>query len=71
MWYKTAITDIACPQEEITMNHTTIALTQSDVGFLRNALATGIANFIVQKVSKNTETAVDKTETKRYLPPTN
>lgn len=48
-----------------------IALTQTDVGFLRNAIATGIANFIVQKVSKNTEKAVDKTEPERYRFPAN
>ncbi len=48
------------------MNNTSITLTQSDIGFLRNALATGIANYIVEKVSKTTETSIDKPETERY-----
>lgn len=48
-----------------------VELLQSDLSYIRNAIATGIANYIVERVAKNTEDSVDKTEPERYLPNTN
>ena len=46
-------------------NMSVAVLSQPDINLLRNAIATGIANYIVEKVSKTTEFTVDKTGEKR------
>lgn len=51
-------------------NEVATTLEQPEVSYLRNALATGIANYIVAKISKATEISVDKQEIQRYPPNT-
>lgn len=46
-------------------------ISQPDLSLLKAAIATGIANHIVEKVSKRAESTVDKSETERYRSPTN
>lgn len=41
---------------------------QVDLSYIRNAIATGIANYIVEKVSKSTESSIDNREYRRYSP---
>ena len=48
-----------------------VEVSSSDLDYIRNAIASGIANYIVEKVSKNAENSVDKAEPERYLPNTN
>ena len=45
-------------------------LSQPDVNLLKNAIAAGIANYIVERVSKTTEIPIDDGEEKRYPPAT-
>lgn len=58
---------IACPGEGERMQ---VALSMEDKQYIRNLLAEGIAKMLVEKVSKSTVSAVDKSEPERYTPPT-
>lgn len=46
-------------------------LSSEDMKYIRNILAEGIARALVEKVAKNTASAVDKLGSERYNPSTN
>lgn len=58
---------IGCTKEDKPMQFDLEStLSVNDVQYIRNLLAEGIARMLVEKVAKNTVSAVDKSEPERY-----
>lgn len=57
---------IACPEGDKPMLMNSDRFTKEDLGYIRNMMAEGIARALVEKVAKNTASAVDKSEPERY-----
>lgn len=57
---------IACPKEDEYMTYYESRLSLEDMTYIRNLMAEGVAHMLVERVTKNTVSTVDKTEPKRY-----